>query len=185
MWTCHMYLRAAKCVTEQHMSAQDVATGKASETLFALLAHMRATSQVWSLNHMVRFFTSVVLATVYFYYAKDQSVFSAASVFLRVWDYAIASSYYLSVFLTAAFPGYVATRFMGKVQRKLARIAIEDVAVGANVKDTPGKLMHRLADTAPHTGMHFAGTPMTVGKATSFGAIIFWCSTKEFSLFAT
>jgi hypothetical protein len=72
---------------------------------------------------------------------------------------------------------------MGLFQRKLAEVASEDVSTAAADGDTPGDLMHRLTDATPYTGMHFAGAPMTVQKAATVGAIIWWFLSAEFSFF--
>ena len=178
LWTCTMYRRAALSISEKFMEQEAVASRQATKTVFALLAHMRATSQVWRLNHGARFFASIVLASSYWTFS-----YGAKYTGLKVWNGAIALSYFLSVWATAAYPGYVMSSCMGLFQRKLAEVASDDVSTAAADEDTPGGLMHRLTDATPYTGMHFAGAPMTVQKAATVGAVIWWFLSAEFSFF--
>ena len=108
LWSCHMYRHAAACVVETYFTAQDVAGRKAGQTAFFLLSHMHATSKVWAVNHLVRFFTTVALASAYMHRAQVK-----VKMFDTVWCYVLAAMLSGSAWATAAYPGFVNKATMG------------------------------------------------------------------------
>ena len=149
--------------------------------MFGLLDEMQAASQVWTANHAVRAVTTVVMAEAQLQYGGDHPHYQNFS-------FTLAAVLFLGVLATAAAPGYVSTCFYEEVQRKLAAVAHhsgdgdgsgssscgELSAPPSPSKDTPTALMQRIAAASSGAGMHFAGIPMTVGKAVTVAVAVFY-----------
>jgi hypothetical protein len=179
LWTNWLFWRAGRGVVARGITASSVAQQHAGAAVFGLLDEMQAASQVWTGNHAVRAVTTVVMAEAQLQYGGDHPNYQNFS-------FTLAAVLFLGVLATAAAPGYVSTCFYEEVQRKLAAVAHHsgdgDGSGSSSCgelsappsKDTPTALMQRIAAASSGAGMHFAGIPMTVGKAVTVAMAVFY-----------
>jgi hypothetical protein len=177
-WSNLALYRATRALVAHRLTADDVVGQCASKNVMALLECMRTTSQVFDVNHCVRFITTLVYATALF---KVYQEGSSASSF-RESQVSWAAALYVTVWLTAAIPGFVTSYFFASVQRKLAAIALERTSAGVQAEVAATALMQRLEACRSVMGMRFAGVPMTVPKAISVGSVIVTLMRYELAL---
>jgi hypothetical protein len=189
LWTNWLFWRAGCGVASHGITVGSMAQWQANSAVFGLLDEMRSVSQAWAVNHAVRAVTSGMMAeaglvSVLEHVGSSNTLQVDRNLVHGMW-YFVAIGGFLVVFATAAAPGYVTTNFYERTLSNLVAVApiyaaagdgdtdADDGGDGVGVpppkKDTPSALMQRMAAArgADMAGMHFAGVPMTVQKATT------------------
>ena len=179
LWVCWCLHRGGKHVIRS-ITADTVLSGQAGRSLLAHWEHSVAVSGEWSLNHCVRIFTSIAIATNWLWYAMHGVTGAMAT----------APILYALVWLTAVVPGYVSDQHWSGLQCRLivlaeAEGALEEVEAGKTAQREVTMLMQRVHAVAGKTGMLLMGHSISLSGACSFGALLATIITFSIGRFAS
>eukprot|EP00966_Prymnesium_polylepis_P095973 2223701-Prymnesium_polylepis.1 len=176
VWSCLLWLwvvgvmHAAAHRFVERITLEDVLTFEIMGEHFELMNKLESVSATWSASHAVRTVTGILTATV-----------NATIMFWEhgshgTWTYGFqVCAAYLVVWLTALAPGYLNDRLSKSLILKIAT-TVHVASATTRHQLAANTLMQRVKLLEDKTGMHFAGVPMTLGRAFTVGSMIGACA---------
>lgn len=140
------------------------------KTIVKFLHDMKAISNVWYLNHIIRTISGVLIVTefsIMFYTAYMNSSIYDIFVFGI-----ISISYYFTIWITAFSTGITNDRFFEFIVHRLSCLYAEHDQENDALDKQISRSISKIVALRTGEGMHFGGVVMTTEKALTVGSVV-------------